>query len=121
MRLKDACKGDAAVDMAPFMNVLENRLGEDSGGGAIGSLCGVLVCVWWSKGQQLGYSSQPRVRWIEQVWEEKKGYKLAQIMRALKKEGRGEYLRGCVAAHFRNSEVEEEREGDYSRRTLFVY
>jgi hypothetical protein len=45
VRLKDACRGEAAVDMAPLMKELENRFGvdvDDSGGGAIASrLCGV--------------------------------------------------------------------------------
>lgn len=38
VRLHEACKGEAAVDMAPLRRELENRLGddaEDSGGGAI--------------------------------------------------------------------------------------
>ncbi len=43
VRLKVDCRGEAAVEMAPLMKELENRLGvdvEDSGGGAIASqLC----------------------------------------------------------------------------------
>jgi hypothetical protein len=45
VRLNDAWMGDAAVDMAPLMKLLENRLGggaEDSGGGAIARDCVVV-------------------------------------------------------------------------------
>lgn len=45
VRLKDACRGEAAVVMASLMKELENRLGvdvEDSGGGAI-----AFSTVWW--------------------------------------------------------------------------
>lgn len=61
MRLKDACKGEAAVDMALLRKKLEKRVGvgaEERGGGAIagrrlGRVSSSLgLCVWHRQGER---------------------------------------------------------------------